>query len=73
MDGHGHMQDGADPADDAPSQADEASLRAMLDQSRRDIAAGRTVALDDAVTRLRATASRLIAARGAPAAGPRQG
>jgi hypothetical protein len=45
-----------DDAFGSPPARDEASVRAMLEQSRRDIAAGRIVALEPVLDRMRAAA-----------------
>ncbi len=58
MDGYGHS---SDDTQDVPPLPGEAAIRTMLDQSRRDAAAGRTVPLQDALARLRAKADRLLA------------
>ena len=58
MDGHGHP---SDDTQDVPPLPDKAAIRTMLEQSRRDIAAGRTVPLQDVLARLRAKADRLLA------------
>ena len=55
------MDDSHDPRldDDGlgePPARDEASIRAMLEQSRRDILAGRVVALEPVLERARAAA-----------------
>jgi hypothetical protein len=42
-----------------PQQPNEADVRAMLEQSRRDIAAGRTVPLPSVLDRMRAAAERI--------------
>ena len=57
------MDDSHDPRldDDGlgePPARDEASIRAMLEQSRRDILAGRVVALEPVLERMRAMIER---------------
>ena len=45
--------------DELPPVRDEASIRAMLQRSRRDIAAGRVVAMEPVLERMRAAADRV--------------
>jgi len=44
---------------DEPPQKNEAAIRAMLEESRRDIAQGRTVPLAPVLEQMRATAERV--------------
>ena len=50
-----------------PTRFDEAAIRAVLEQSRRDIAEGRTVPLEPVLDRMRATAKRIRRERAASA------
>jgi hypothetical protein len=50
--------------DDNPPNRDEAAIREMLEQSRRDISEGRIVPLAPVLARMRATAKRVRQARG---------
>jgi hypothetical protein len=59
---HGHEP--ADKAHAEPSQPGEAEVRAVLEQSRRDIAEGRTMPLALVFDRMRATAERIRSRRG---------
>ena len=48
-----------DAAQDEPPRRSETAIRAMLEQSRRDIAEGRTAPLAAVLDRMRATAERI--------------
>lgn len=52
--------------DDGPPMPSEADIRASLEHSRQDIAAGRTVALAPVLQRMRATAERVRQERDGP-------
>ncbi len=54
---HDHQPD--DDAQDEAPQRSEAALRAVLEQSRRDIAEGRTVPLSAVLDRMRTVAERI--------------
>jgi hypothetical protein len=47
------------PADDAPATPDEAQLRAVMDQSDADLAAGLTVPLADVLAELDGVAQQI--------------